>query len=264
MIRLDAFRPAALRPTARLPAAPLLATFLLAACVAAPSLAATCRDLTFEANPYTVCDVALSEDLRLFQSDPKGVPFGSFNAVNESLGSTGQSLEFAMNAGMFHPDRDPVGLLVVDWVQLSPIVTSDGPGNFGLLPNGVFCIAPDRFAIIESRAFKTNVPSCRHATQSGPMLVIKGDLHPRFLPQSDSLNIRNGVGVSSDGQTASFAISDGPVNFHAFARLFRDGLGLSDALYLDGSISRLYAPNIGRHDPGFPLGPIIGTVQPAG
>jgi uncharacterized protein YigE (DUF2233 family) len=66
------------------------------------------------------------------------------------------------------------------------------------------------------------------------MLVIGGMLHPRFREGSDSLNIRNGVGTSADGSRAVFAISNRPVNFHAFARLFRDGLGLPDALTSTG------------------------------
>ena len=63
---------------------------------------------------------------------------------------------------------------------------------------------------------------------------------------------------------AIFAISNDAVNFHAFARLFRDELGLRDALYFDGNISRLYAPGLDRHDGGFPMGPIVGTVVPKG
>ena len=96
------------------------------------------------------------------------------------------------------------------------------------------------------------------------MLVNDGALHPRFLVDSDSVYIRNGVGVSADGKTAYFAISDSRVTFHQFARLFRDVLNTPNALYLDGSISRLYAPELGRHDRGLPLGPIIGTVVPRG
>jgi uncharacterized protein YigE (DUF2233 family) len=221
---------------------------------------ATCRDITFEDLPYTVCDITPGSDLRLFLNGPDGT-LGSFAAVNDKLAGQGEALTFAMNAGMYHADRAPVGLYIEKGEELAPIITSDGPGNFGLLPNGVFCIG-DTFAVIEARAFAANPPTCRYATQSGPMLVIDGALHPRFLPDSDSYNIRNGVGVRADG-TAVFAISGTRVNFHSFARLFRDELGTPNALFLDGSISRLYAPEIDRDDAGFPMGPIVGLVTVA-
>lgn len=239
-----------------------MATKALAAALALalPGMAAAveCRDMTFEDHSYTVCDVALGEDLRLFHAGPDGT-YGSFSAVNRALGAEGKVLAFAMNAGMYHSDLSPVGLYIENGVEKARLITSDGPGNFGLLPNGVFC-AGERFAVIESRRFAKDRPDCRFATQSGPMLVIDGALHPRFLPTSDSLNYRNGVGVSPDGATAIFAISNDEVNFHSFARLYRDVLGVRDALFLDGSISRLYAPALDRHDAGFPMGPIVGVV----
>jgi len=238
----------------------LLALALLLAPVAVE--AAECRDTTFEGASYTLCEVAAGEDLRLFHSGPEGA-YGSFRNVDAALGAEGKALGFAMNAGMYHRDLAPVGLYVEDGVEVAPLVTRAGPGNFGLLPNGVFCIGMT-FRVIESRAFKKERPDCRYATQSGPMLVIGGKLHPKLLPDSDSLYVRNGVGVSEDGQRAVFAISDEAVNFHAFARFFRDALGLKDALYFDGNISRLYAPGLGRHDGGFPMGPIVGTVIPKG
>lgn len=238
----------------------LLALALLLAPTA--TQAAECRDLSFEGASYAVCEVAAGEDLRLFQSGPDGA-YGSFRNVDAALEAEGKALGFAMNAGMYHRDLAPVGLYVEDGVELAPLITSDGPGNFGLLPNGVFCIG-ETFRVIESRTFKKDRPKCRYATQSGPMLVIGGKLHPKLLPDSDSLYVRNGVGVSADGTRAVFAISNDAVNFHAFARLFRDELGLPDALYFDGNISRLYAPGLDRHDGGFPMGPIVGTVVPRG
>jgi uncharacterized protein YigE (DUF2233 family) len=221
---------------------------------------AACRDMDFEGASYTVCDVAEGEDLRLFHSGPEGT-YASFVAVDEALAAQGENLSFAMNAGMFHHDLGPVGLYIEDGVQKTPLVKRAGPGNFGLLPNGVFCIG-ETMRVIETLTYDAEKPICRYATQSGPMLVIKGALHPKFLVDSDSLNIRNGVGVSEDGTRAVFVISNDDVNFHAFARLFRDQLGIANALYLDGSISRLYAPEMNRHDAGFPMGPILGVVVP--
>lgn len=223
---------------------------------------AACRDLQFEAESYTVCEVAAAQDLRLFYAGPEGA-YGSFNAVEEALAAKGETLGFGMNAGMYHPDLRPVGLYIEEGVEKTPLVTREGPGNFGLLPNGVFCIGAG-LRVIESLAYQAAPPGCRFATQSGPMLVIDGALHPKFMAGSDSLHIRNGVGTSEDGQTAYFVISNQPVNFYDFARLFRDALGVKNALYLDGAISRLLAPEIGRMDAGFPMGPMIGLVVPRG
>lgn len=234
----------------------LLALMLLAA----PASAA-CRADSFDGWPFTLCEVTAGQDLRLFLNDDEGAPLLSFSRLEALLASRGERLVFAMNAGMYHQDRAPVGLFLAEGDELGTLVTRAGPGNFGLLPNGVFCILGDSFAVIESTAYQAAPPDCRFANQSGPMLVIDGELHPRFRETSDSLNIRNGVGVSADGQRAVLAISDVPVNFHAFARLFRDHLGLPNALFLDGSTSRLHAPDLGRSDWGAPMGPMLGLVE---
>lgn len=238
----------------------LLAALSLLVPVAAHGAGGPCRNLTVEETPYTVCEVAHGDDLRLFHSGASGL-YGSFDAIEADLAAQGLRLGFAMNAGMYAPGRSPLGLYVEAGVERHGIVTAEGPGNFGMLPNGVFCVGGG-FSIRESRDFAARPPECHYATQSGPMLVIDGALHPRFLPDSRSRYVRNGVGVSADGARAVFAISNRPVTFHAFARLFRDTLGLPNALYLDGSISRLYAPGLGRNDRGWPLGPIVGLVEP--
>lgn len=223
--------------------------------LASVARAVDCGPVVFEGTRFTVCTVdPATENLRLFHSGPDGV-LGGFSAVQQQHGA----LDFAMNAGMYHDDRAPVGLYVQDGVQTAGLVTRAGPGNFGLLPNGVLCLTNTTARVIETQAFARTRPTCRDATQSGPMLVIDGALHPRFIPGGTSKLIRNGVGT--DGTRAVFAISDAPVNFDTFGRLFRDHLGTPNALYLDGTVSRLYAPAIGRRDFGFaPLGPIVGVL----
>lgn len=235
---------------------------LVLALMGAHSASAACRETVFEGTPYAVCEVQAGDDLRLFLNGANGA-YGGFSGVEADLTRQGLTLAFAMNAGMFQPDLSPVGLYVEAGEQVAPIVTSDGPGNFGLLPNGVFCIGA-RFSVVESRRFAKKNPECDYASQSGPMLVIDGKTHPLFRPASDSLYIRNGVGVSADGRTAWFAISDRVVNFDTFARFFRDGLGAPNALYFDGSVSRLYAPELGRSGAGFQIGPMVGLVVPQG
>jgi len=226
--------------------------------VSAPAAAATCHVADFEGTRFSLCEVQAEEDLRLFLRNQDGEIFGTFSQVEDSL--HGGHLGFAMNAGMFHDDRRPVGLYIENGTQEAALSDGGGYGNFGLLPNGVFCIG-EGFRVWESDAFAATKPACRYASQSGPMLVIHGALHPKFLAESTSRNYRNGVGTSADGSRAVFVISDSRVTFHKFARFFRDYLGLPDALFFDGNVSRLYAPQIGRNDLGAPLGPIVGVVD---
>ncbi|MFN3207637.1 MAG: phosphodiester glycosidase family protein [Roseovarius sp.] len=227
-----------------------------------PAGAVDCEAIRHDGARYTVCKVDTTrETLRLFLNDPMtGETLGSFSKVERQVRGAGKTLAFAMNAGMYHQDRSPVGHYVENGRESKALITRDGPGNFGLLPNGVFCVGSGRADVLETRRFEREKPECRYASQSGPMLVIDGKLHPRFLKDSDSLNIRNGVGTTADGRTAWFVISEEKVNFDAFARVFRDVLKVPQALYFDGSISRLYAPQLGRHDGGFPMGPIVGVV----
>lgn len=238
--------------------------FGLIAAIAFWPLAASaviCSNEVHEGNRYTVCHVDAAEaDMRLFLRNSEGQIYGQFDAIEAEL-PEGKALSFAINGGMYHPDRRPVGFYVENGVQAQRLYPNAGPGNFGLVPNGVFCIRDGRADVIESKRFEAAATQCAYATQSGPMLVIDGELHPKFLASSSSKLIRNGVGTSSDGKRAVFVKAENSVNFHEFARYFRDVLDLDQALFLDGKVSRLHAPGIGRSDPGFWLGPIIGVVQ---
>lgn len=221
--------------------------------------AAACEAVGHRDRTFTLCTADLStQAISLALMGDDGAPLGSFVALDRALDAP---VAFAMNAGMYHQDRRPVGLYIQDGVQAKAIVTRDGPGNFGLLPNGVFCVRGDRAEVIESRAFAAAPPACDHATQSGPMLVIDGALHPRFLPDSPSRKLRNGVGASPDGRTVHFVISDVPVTFHEMATLYRDVLGVRNALFLDGSVSRLHHPAGGRSDGGRQMGPMVVVTE---
>jgi uncharacterized protein YigE (DUF2233 family) len=224
--------------------------------------AVTCEDQSFEGTRFTVCTVDVAhEDLRLFLRDKDGTILGQFRSVARSLDPE-ETLPFAMNAGMYHADRSPVGHYVQNGQEEMRLLTGPSGGNFGLLPNGVFCINDGAAQVYETLAFERLSPDCRDATQSGPMLVIDGQLHPRFLIDSTSEFIRNGVGTTPDGSTAYFVISNAAVTFHTFGRFFRDVLRTPNALYFDGKISRLHAPQLDRSDAGFWLGPIVGVVAP--
>jgi uncharacterized protein YigE (DUF2233 family) len=226
---------------------------------------AECENATHLEQSFTLCNVRAGDDLRLFLRPNDDAPvYGNFRAIDDALAREGKKLGFAMNGSMYHADRRPVGLYIEAGREYAPIVTRAGPGNFGLLPNGVFCIQPQRFTLVESRAFAAAPLRCDYAMQSGPMLVIDGAYHPRFLADSDSRLIRNGVGVSADGTRAVFVIANTPVSLYEFARFFREYLDLTQALYIDGSVSRLHAPSLRRSDWGTLLGPIVGKVVDAG
>ena len=173
---------------------------LALATAAVASAAPGCSVVTFEDTAFTVCEAMPGRDnISLALRDEKGAILGTFDRLDRFLAKKGEAIVFATNGGMYHTDRRPVGLYVEDGTQLAPLVTREGPGNFGLLPNGVLCLGESEAAIIESRTFQSSERKCTHATQSGPMLVIDGELHPRFIPDSPSQFVRNGVGVRQDG-----------------------------------------------------------------
>ena len=220
-----------------------------------------CEDMQYKKISYTICGFANhGSDIRLFLNDSKGENWGTFERLSKALTEKGEHLAFAMNAGMYRPDRSPVGLYIENGDKKRKINKRPGPGNFHLLPNGVFFVSKRRAAVLDTRQFLKLRGKILFATQSGPMLVIAGRIHPKFRPESESFKIRNGVG-SCEGRKIYFAISNAPVTFHAFASLFKDKLKCRYALFLDGSISAIYAPSIKRDDGWRPLGPIVGVVQ---
>lgn len=220
-----------------------------------------CRDLTESGRSYVACEVRLGRDsLQLFWKKADGDPYASFAVLARALEKKKKKLAFAMSAGPVHPDLSPVGLYAENGQVLMPLNTDSGVGNFFTQPNGVVYWDGEKAAIKETAVFKNEKPAYRFATQSGPMLVVHGKLDPELAART-SEKMRNGVGVKDDGRTLVFLISNGPVTFGQFASVFRDQLGCQDALFLNGTVSSLYAPDMKRADLWLPLGPIIGVVQ---
>jgi uncharacterized protein YigE (DUF2233 family) len=174
------------------------------------------------------------------------------------------SVLMMMNGGMYNADFQPQGLLISGGKLIAPAdsVNTKQSGNFYMYPNGIFLIdSAGNFRILETqeyiKLYKKNKPF--YATQSGPMLVNNKSLHHQFTPASPNLNIRNGVGEMSNDKVI-FLISDEPVNFFDFALIFRYYFNCSNALYLDGAISKMYLSG-DKQLPDEKFGPIITVLK---
>lgn len=241
----------------------LVAATVLMAIAPNLAFALDCAPFTHQDIQATVCRIdTRTQRLRMFLNDEKGRPLKYFSGVNRLLEPRGERLIFAMNAGMYHKDFSPVGLLVIDGEEFRPLNLANDNGNFFLKPNGVFVVSDSGAHILESSRYPTLDGEVQIATQSGPMLVIDGAVHPAFRENSTSRFIRNGVGVLSRDEVV-FAISEQPVTLYEFAILFRNGLGCKDALFLDASVSSLYSESLQRSDLRASLGPIVGVTAVA-
>ena len=206
------------------------------------------REVTAAGHRYTVADVLLKEsNLQLYWKKPDGSRIGTLHNLDAVVSASGNRLLFATNAGIFDPSFLPLGLFVEDRKTLAPLNLNSGTGNFYLQPNGIFLIDADGAAIIESSAYSNRTTLPRLATQSGPLLVINGQINSQFASDSSNRKIRSGVGVVSADQIV-FVLSRDPVTFLEFASLFRDELHCPNALYLDGEISRFYPDPAGTPD----------------
>lgn len=191
------------------------------------------RFISYTVNPK-------EKDIKLYWKDDSSKILNDFNNLKSFVEKRNQNLLFAMNAGMFMEDFSPLGLYIENQKTLQKLNNSSGNGNFYLKPNGVFYITKNRTAnICKTEDFKAS-NLINFATQSGPMLVIDGEVHPTFQKKSSNLNIRNGVGILPNNQIV-FVMSKEKINFYDFATYFKE-LGCKNALYLDGYVSRIYYP----------------------
>lgn len=222
---------------------------------------ADCGLQRFAEVDFAVCVIDPAKvTLETFNLDQTGEPFARFGRLAAELAEEGKTLVFATNAGMFDDNLRPIGLYVEGGEVLKKLNRRNGGGNFHLKPNGVFWVDKGKAGVIETEVFAKSGRKPAFATQSGPMLVINGVLHPKFSVDGASRKIRNGVGVTKNGEVV-FAISEGPINFHDFARLFRDQYDCPNALFFDGSLSGLYGKDVGQRGGFLPLGPMVGAYE---
>ena len=198
------------------------------------------------------------QDLKLYWKDDKQQNFRSIQNLRIWLEKNNKKLLFAMNGGMYKEDYSPLGIFIEDHKIKTPLNTRSGGGNFYLKPNGVFYITADNLPVIcNTASFKDN-GKIKYATQSGPMLVINGKIHPEFKQGSANLNIRNGVGILPNNKIL-FAMSKNEINFYDFANYFKN-MGCKNALYLDGFVSRTYLPEQNWIQTDGDFGVIIGIT----
>jgi len=195
------------------------------------------------------------EEIELYLKDSAENPIS--NAGN--LLKLEDNLVLVMNGGMYQSDQSPQGL----YIQESKLIkrTNKGQnayGNFYMQPNGVFYIQNDTPKVVQTSVLKLD-SNISYATQSGPMLVIKGEIHSKFMEGSKNLNIRNGVGILPNGDVL-FAISKEKINFFDFATFFQNK-GCKNALYLDGFVSRAYIPSKNWAQLDGRFGVLIGVIK---
>jgi len=224
--------------------------------------ASACRAVAFEGVALTHCVADPAQHRIATANAPKGgAPYGSLSAYAVANDMT--TIAFAMNGGMYGDDLKAMGYYVENGERLREFNRGDGEGNFFIKPNGVFFGTEGKWQVLSTDAFYASISDRpQFGTQSGPMLVVEGKLHPAIQDNGPSRAIRNGVGVDAKG-LAHFVISDGPISFGQLARYFRDEVKTPNALYLDGQVSALWNPANNRLDQAR-NGPLLVVTKLAG
>ncbi|HEU4496147.1 MAG TPA: phosphodiester glycosidase family protein [Flavobacterium sp.] len=212
-------------------------------------------------NPMILSFIAdlKAQDLQFYWKGDKGEKLKSIQNLKSYVEGKRSRLVFAMNGGMFDKECSPKGLFIQNKKMLVPLDTASGRGNFYLKPNGVFYVTAGNIPFVCKTDDFLWSKSIKNATQSGPMLVVDGKIHPDFRQGSKNLNIRNGVGILPDNKVV-FAMSKNEINFYDFARYFQD-LGCRNALYLDGFVSRTYLPEKEWIQTDGNFGVMIGVIR---
>jgi uncharacterized protein YigE (DUF2233 family) len=227
--------------------------------VSAAACAAELKQYQYRQVFITACRAdPRSDTIRTYWRDGAGAPLGGFARLDALLRSQGQQMLCATNAGIYDKQLQPLGLYIEDGRVLRKLNTRQKAyGNFYLQPNGVFVLGERNAYIVETSAYAAEADRwnalARYATQSGPLMLAAGQINARFDPESLNAVVRNAVCLDAAGMV-TLAIAPNPISFYDFAVFLRDELKCRDALYLDGSISRMY-PTLEAH-----MGPAFGAM----
>ncbi len=178
--------------------------------------------------------------LQVLRIDPQKFPvrmidsraFGVGNMEIKSLARRAQAVA-AINGGFFLPDYRPLGLLIVDGKETSPLRNADW---------GIFLIQDNLPRIIHTKEFPKDKPVLQ-ALQVGPRLVVDG----RELRLKRQVARRSALGITFKNQVILLNTADTEAYAQDLATIFHlpesaGGLECRDALTLDGGPSaQMYA-----------------------
>lgn len=207
------------------------------------------RQVDHDGERYQLVELDLRHDrLDLRWKDDDGRALASIEGLRAWADSRRRTLLFAANAGIYDQAFRPLGLHIEDgttWRRLNTVRLPGTVGNFSMQPNGVFYVDQDgKAGVMTTAQWQSKPPAARIASQSGPMLVVDGEVNASFDAKSNSRKIRSGV-CAPNPDSVAFAISTSPVSFHRFGSFMRDALGCHEALFLDGSLSQFWTPQTG-------------------
>ena len=160
-------------------------------------------------------------------------------SILDSLGKKLKKPFFAITASIVDSLCRPLGLYINESKVSREINHGSGNGNFFLKPNGVFYIDPLLKAeVVDTPSFNFN-NGISSGIQSGPMLLVKGEINKAFNENSKNRNVRCGVGVYAQGaeKWLVFIKSVNPVTFFEFAEVFRDMYRCGNALTLESGVN---------------------------
>jgi uncharacterized protein YigE (DUF2233 family) len=221
--------------------------FLLTLLVPSLSFSLGAKQIQYKGVKYDVYVVSPNHPgLRFYWKNASGQRIRTVRRLRSHLKKRKRKVVFAMNGGIFEYGQTPLGLYIENYKTLVPVNRRRGRGNFFVQPNGIFYLTRRKAYVRTTRHFRRR-RSIKYAVQSGPMLVINNRINPVFRSRSNSTYIRNGVGVDRRGNIV-FAISNSAVNFYRFSAFLKYRMKCTQALYLDGNISQMYLPALGRYE----------------